>query len=83
MLLTRSKEADYAELCQLDVLGLGEQKSNKKGKIYQELKDQLWWDGTKQVFFGKQIELPTNKAGSLARLMAFLSKLKKNLMLFD
>ena len=30
MLLTRSKEADYAELCQLDVLGLGEQKSNKK-----------------------------------------------------
>lgn len=57
MLLTRSNEADYAELCQLDVLGLGERKNNEKGKIYQELKDELWWDGTKQVLFVKQIAM--------------------------
>ena len=34
MLLTRSNEAYYAELCQLNVLGLGERKNNEKGKIY-------------------------------------------------
>ena len=37
MSLARSKEADYAEILQLDGLGLEEQKKRNKGKIYQEL----------------------------------------------
>ena len=40
-LLTRGREADYAGLCQLDVLGLEERKSNYKGKIFHEFKDHL------------------------------------------
>lgn len=41
MSLARSKEADYAEILQLDGLGLEEQKKRNKGKIYQELIEKL------------------------------------------
>ena len=41
MSLARSKEADYAEILQLDGLGLEEQKKRNKGKIYQELTEKL------------------------------------------
>ena len=41
LMLTRSAEADYAELCSLDVLGLKEDTSNKDNDIYQQFKDQL------------------------------------------
>ena len=41
LMLTRSAEADYAELCSLDVLGLKEDASNMDNDIYQRFKDQL------------------------------------------
>ena len=40
LMLTRSVEADHAELCSLDVLGLKED-SNIDNDIYQQFKDQL------------------------------------------
>ena len=43
MLLTRSKEADYTELWQLDVLDLEKRKTNDKDEICHEFKDQLGW----------------------------------------
>ena len=39
--LTRSAEADYMELCSLDVLGLKEDASKMDSDIYKQFKDQL------------------------------------------
>ena len=41
LMLTRSAEVDYAELCSLDVPGLKEDRSYKDNDIYQCFKDQL------------------------------------------
>ena len=41
LMLTRSAEADYAELCSLYVLGLKEDPSNRDNDVYQRFKDQL------------------------------------------
>ena len=41
LMLTRSAEADYAEVCSLDILGLKEVASNVGNDIYQRFKDQL------------------------------------------
>ena len=41
LMLTGSAEADYAELCSLDVLGLKENTSNVNNDIYQQFNDQL------------------------------------------
>ena len=41
LMLTRSAEVDYAELCTLDVLSLKEDASNGENGIYQRFKDQL------------------------------------------
>ena len=41
LILTRIAEADYAELCNLDVLGLKEDASNMDNYVYQRFKDQL------------------------------------------
>lgn len=77
MLLTTSKKAEYAELCQLDVLGLKERKNSGKGKICQEFKDQRGqsqkrWYKTSLLWKTNSNELPTNKIDSLARLGYFL-----------
>ena len=40
-MLTRSAEADYAELCSLDILALKEGASNMDNDIYQRFKNQL------------------------------------------
>ena len=40
LILTRSAEADHAELCSLDVLGLKENASSIDNDIYQRFKDQ-------------------------------------------
>ena len=81
MLLTKSKEAACAELCQLDVLVQEEPKSNNKRKIYQEFKDQLGrsqegWYETSPLWKTNSDDLSANKAGSLARLSVLLRKLK-------
>ena len=41
LMLTRSAEADYMELCSLDVLGLKEDASKMDSDIYKQFKDQL------------------------------------------
>ena len=41
LMLTRSAEANYAQLCSLDVLGLKEDASSMDNDIYQRFKDQL------------------------------------------
>ena len=44
MLLARDTEADYAELCKLDVLGTKEKNESRNDEIYQEFKEQLGRD---------------------------------------
>ena len=82
LMLTRSAEADYAELCSLDVLGLKEDASNVDNDIYQLFKDQLerneegWYDTNMWKQFG--LALPSNKTGSLGRFGSLLRKLRKD-----
>ena len=60
MMLTTSKKAEYAELCQLDVLGLKERKNSAKGKFVKNSRTnvvRVKRDGIKQVSYGKQIAM--------------------------
>ena len=81
-MLTRSAEADYAEQCSLDVLGLNEDTSNLDNDIYQRFKDQLGkneegWYETNIMWKQFSPALPSNKTGSLGRLGSLLRKLRK------
>ena len=82
LMLTRSAEADYAEQCSLDVLGLNEDTSNLDNDIYQRFKDQLGkneegWYETNIMWKQFSPALPSNKTGSLGRLGSLLRKLRK------
>ena len=44
MLLARDTEADYAELCKLDVLGIKDKNESKNNEVYQEFKEKLGRD---------------------------------------
>ena len=85
IMLTRSAEADYAELCScsLYVLGFKEDASNGDNDIYQRFKDQLGWneEGWYETnIMWKQFSpaLPSNKTGSLEQLGSLLRKLRKD-----
>ena len=83
LMLTRSAEADYAELCSLDVLGLKEDVSNGDNDIYQRFKDQLGrneegWYETNIMWKQFSPALPSNKTGSFGRLGSLLRKLRKD-----
>ena len=81
LMLTKSAEADYAELCSLGVLGLKEDASNMT--MDQRFKDQLgrneerWYEAN---IMWKQFSpaLPSNKTGSLGRLGSLLRKMRKD-----
>ena len=70
LMLTRSAEADHAELCSLDVLGLKEDTSNMGNDIYQRFKDQLrrneeGWYETSIMYKQFSPALPSNKTRGL------------------
>ena len=81
-MLTRSAEADYSELCSLDVQGLKEDASNRDSEIYQRFKDQLgrnkegWYETNMWKQFSPAFR--SNKTGSLGRLGSLLRKLRKD-----
>ena len=83
MLLARDTEADYAELCKLDVLGIKDKNEGRNDELYQEFKEQLGRDesGCYETNLLSKVnspELPTNKLGSLRRLESLLKRLKKD-----
>ena len=87
MLLARDTEADYAELCKLDVLGIKDKIESRNEEVYQEFKQQLGLDKTgcyetNLLWKANSPELPTNKLGSPRRLESLLKRLKKNPELF-
>ena len=82
LMLTRSAEADYAEPCSLDVLGLKEESYNVDNDIYQWFKDQLrrneeGWYETNIMWKQFSPALPWNKTGTLGRLGSLLRKMMK------
>ena len=88
MLLARDTEADYAELCKLDVLGIKDKNEGRNDEVYQEFKEQLGRDETgcyetNLLWKVNSPELPTNKLGSLRRLESLLKRLKKDRELFQ
>ena len=83
MLLARDTEADYAELCKLDVLGIKNKNEGRNDELYQEFKEQLGRDEsgcyeTNLLSKANSPELPTNKLGSLRSLESLLKRLKKD-----
>ena len=46
MLLARDTEADYAELCKLDVLRMKDKTERRNDEVYQEFREQLGRDET-------------------------------------
>ena len=85
--LTRSSVEDYRRLCELDVLGLEDQAIGDQ-TTYQDFKDQLsqspeGWYETGLLWKPNSDCLPSNKAGSLARLNKLIQRLEKKPELFQ
>ena len=83
----RDKEADYVELCKLDVLAIKDKTESRNDEAYQEFKKQLGRDKTgcyetNLLWKANSPELPTNKLGSLCRLESLLKRLMKDSELF-
>ena len=88
MLLARDAEADYAELCKLDVLGIKDKNEIRNDEVYEEFKEQLGRNETgcyetNLLWKANSPELPTNKFGSLRRLESLLERLKKDPHIFQ
>ena len=81
MSLARSKEADYAEILQLDGLGLEEQKKRNKGKIYQELTEKL--EKSKQGWYKTSIFWKINSDELKIPVIQELTESAKFQIVFD
>lgn len=82
LLLTQTSQADYEELCRLDVLGLKDRPANDQGTVYDEFKEQLTrdeagWYETGLPWRSNHPPLPSNQAGSLRRLSNLSKKLDR------
>ena len=80
LLMTQTSQADYEELCRLDILGLDDTKANDQSTVYDEFKEQLTrdqagWYATGLPWRGNQPSLPNNQTGSLRRLTTLTKKL--------
>ena len=87
VVVARDKEADYVELCKLDVLAIKDKTESRNDEAYQEFKKQLGRDKTgcyeaNLLWKANSPELPTNKLGSLCRLESLLKRLMKDSELF-
>ncbi|KAK3727323.1 hypothetical protein QZH41_006278 [Actinostola sp. cb2023] len=81
-----TSQADYEELCRMDVLGLADTPSNNQDTVYEEFKEQLkrdpvGWYETGLPWKGNHPSLPNNKEGSLKRLNSIVRKLERQELL--
>ena len=82
MLLTQTSQADYEELCRLDILGLKDSPEHDQQVVHAEFKEQLQrspegWYETGLPWRGNHPHLPSNEAGSLRRLNGLTKKLQR------
>lgn len=83
MLLTQTRQADYEELCRLDVLGLKDSADHDQQIVHAEFKEQLQrspegWYETGLPWRSNHSPLPSNEIGSLQRLNGLTKKLKRD-----
>ena len=86
-MFAQTSQADYDELCRLDVLGLADRPGDDQQTVYSEFKETLTrdpagWYETPLPWRGNHPPLPNNKANSLKRLATLKRKLNKS-NLFD
>ena len=85
---TRTSAADYAELCSLDVLGLGDRSEDDQGIVFDEFVEQLQrtkegWYQTGLLWKQGHGPLPTNEQASKKRLEYLLRKLDRQPGMLD
>ena len=85
---TRTSVADYAELCNLDILGLGDRSEDDQGIVFDEFVEQLQrtkegWYQTGLLWKQGRGPLPTNEQASKKRLEYLLRKLDKQPGMLD
>ena len=83
ILFSKTSVHDYENLCNLDVLGVKDEHTNRDGKIYDEFQRQLGrsdegWYETNLIWKEKHPPLNNNKSGSLGRLNNLLRNLSRN-----
>ncbi|XP_028414003.1 uncharacterized protein LOC114536864 [Dendronephthya gigantea] len=83
MLLTQTSQADFEDLCRLDVLGLADTMENDQDLVFGDFKEQLvrnpgGWYETNLPWKPNHPPLPTNETGSLRRLNNLIKRLKRD-----
>ena len=83
MLLTKTSQSNYKELCRLDVLGLADAPMHDQETMYSEFKEQLkrdpeGWYETGLPWRGNHQSLPNNKQGNLCSLNSLTKKLHRD-----
>ena len=82
MLFSKASVHDYENLCNLDVLGVKDEHTNRDGKIYDEFQkqpvgsDEGWYETN--LIWKEKHPLNNNKSGSLGKLNNLLSNLSRN-----
>ena len=82
MLFSKTSIHDYENLCNLDVLGVKDEHTNRDGKIYDEFQkqpvgsDEGWYETN--LIWKEKYPLNNNKSGSLGKLNNLLSNLSRN-----
>ena len=83
MLLTQTSQADFENLCRLDVLGLADSSENDQDAVYDDFKENLMrnqagWYETNLPWKTNHPDLPTNETGSRRRLNNLVKRLERN-----
>jgi hypothetical protein len=83
MLLTETSQADFENLCRLDVLGLADSSENDQDAVYDDFKENLMrnqagWYETNLPWKTNHPDLPTNGTGSRRRLNNLVKRLERN-----
>jgi hypothetical protein len=83
MLLTQTSQADFENLCRLDVLGLADSSENDQDVVYDDFKENLMrnqagWYETNLPWKTNHPDLPTNETGSRRRLNNLVKRLERN-----
>ena len=83
MLLTQTSQADFENLCRLDVLGLADSSENDQDAVYDDFKENLvrneaGWYETNLPWKTNDPDLPTNETGSRRRLNNLVKRLERN-----
>ena len=78
---TRNSSADYEQLCNLDVLGLGANPESEYQPVHEDFKEQLirspdGWYETGLLWKSNHDALHNNKNGSIARLSSLVRRLQ-------